>query len=51
MKNIWHRRNKFFFEKKFLCPAKVVQIALTDHRDFQSATKEKGGSLLHYCEA
>ncbi|KAF5447893.1 hypothetical protein F2P56_033410 [Juglans regia] len=43
MKNIWHRRNKFVFEKKFLSPAQVVQLSIAGHEDYKEARRKGEG--------
>ncbi|XP_042983230.1 uncharacterized protein LOC122312638 [Carya illinoinensis] len=45
MRNIWHRRNKYVFEKKLLSPASVVQIALLGYEDYKLAQECVRGEM------
>ncbi|KAG7967967.1 hypothetical protein I3843_08G127700 [Carya illinoinensis] len=45
MRNIWHRRNKYVFEKKFLTPTSVVQISLTGYKEYKLAQERLRGEI------
>lgn len=43
MKNILYRRNKYYFEDKFICPSKVIKIAIAGLEKFHQAYMGRGG--------
>ncbi|XP_042944572.1 uncharacterized protein LOC122278450 [Carya illinoinensis] len=45
MRNIWYRRNKFMFDKKFLTPTSVVQLSLVGYEDFKLAQEMLRGEI------